>query len=249
MSLTGSEVELSSEGPTIRNIAGVDAEYRSHPDSSPSLHIPTGATFHYAVGQSVSLSAESTAVTIREGNIVETLLGGQDIMKCHIPCGSDGVRDTGGMMVLPYSWPIVIEAYSHNPQWSHRRRDGNHGVQHPVYAFPPEFGCFTRSGGRYVWHIKCIGSYVLHYGGLNGGVWWLGRTVIQNWVAKPRRHEITRVNALHMFLISIWISCVRMFHWRECVVYLLVPTCDWTVGMWIQRCESFMEMWAQTGKS
>jgi hypothetical protein len=103
MSLTRSEVELRSEGPIIRNIAGVDAEYRSHPDSSPSLHIPTGATFDYAVGQSVSLSAESTAITIRKGNLVETLLGGQDIMKCRIPCRSDGVSDPGGMMVSPYT--------------------------------------------------------------------------------------------------------------------------------------------------
>jgi len=103
MSTTGSEAELRSEGPIVRNIAGDDAEYRSHPESSPSLHFPTGATFDYAVGQSVSLSAESTAITTREGNLVETLLGGQDIMKCHIPCGSDGVRYPGDKMVSPYS--------------------------------------------------------------------------------------------------------------------------------------------------
>lgn len=38
-------------------------------------HIPTSAIFDYAVGQGVSLSAEITAVTIREGSPVETLLG------------------------------------------------------------------------------------------------------------------------------------------------------------------------------
>jgi hypothetical protein len=68
-------VELRTEGPIIRYIAGVDAEYCSHSYSSQSPHIPTVTTFDYAVGQGVGLSAEITAVTVREGDSIETLLG------------------------------------------------------------------------------------------------------------------------------------------------------------------------------
>jgi hypothetical protein len=103
VSLSGPDVELRSEGPIIRDTAGVDAEYCSHSYSSPSPHIPTVTTFDYAVGQGVSLSAEITAVTIREGDPIETLLGGEYVVQYHIPCGSDGVGDPGVMQVLSYS--------------------------------------------------------------------------------------------------------------------------------------------------
>jgi hypothetical protein len=84
------------------------AKYRNHPDSSPTSHIPTGATFDYAVRQGVSLSAVGTAVACREGNPAKTLLGGQYVMNCHVPCASDGVRDPGSNQVSPNSRPIVI---------------------------------------------------------------------------------------------------------------------------------------------
>jgi hypothetical protein len=56
------------------------------------------ATFDYAVGQGVSLLSEITAVTIREGNPVETLLRGEYVVKYRMPYGVEGV-----MQVLPYS--------------------------------------------------------------------------------------------------------------------------------------------------
>jgi hypothetical protein len=59
----------------IRNIASVDEEYRSHLVSSPSPHVATATTSHFAVGRGISLSAIVTAVTIRDGNNFETLLG------------------------------------------------------------------------------------------------------------------------------------------------------------------------------
>jgi len=95
MSLTGPDVELKSEGPITRNGTGVDAEYRTQPDSIPSPHFHPGATFEYAVGKSVSLSAEVTSITIRKGNPIKTLICGQYVMKYHIPCGSKGIRDPG----------------------------------------------------------------------------------------------------------------------------------------------------------
>jgi hypothetical protein len=85
MSLTGPYVELSSEGPVTRDVAGSDAEYCRHPDASPLPHIPNVATFDFAAGQGVSLSVEITAVTIGEGNPVKTLLCGEYFVKYHIP--------------------------------------------------------------------------------------------------------------------------------------------------------------------
>jgi hypothetical protein len=80
VSLSVPDVELSSEGPIFRDIAGVDAEDCSHSYSGPWPHIPTVTTFDYAVRQVVGLSAEITAVTIRKGDSIETLLGGEYVV-------------------------------------------------------------------------------------------------------------------------------------------------------------------------
>ena len=103
MSLTGPEVELRSEGPLTRNVTGVDAECRRQPVSSPSTHIHPSATFEYAVGKGVRLSAEVTPVTIRKGNPIETLISGQYVMAYRIPCGWNGSRDPGRMQGLPFT--------------------------------------------------------------------------------------------------------------------------------------------------
>jgi hypothetical protein len=117
-------VELRSERPIIRDIAGVDAEFRRHQDASPSPHIPTGATVDYAVGQDVSASAEITAVTIREDNLVEALLGGEYVVKYHIPCGSDGVRHPGvcAIFVTNRNWGalslcVVVSPKTRQQPW------------------------------------------------------------------------------------------------------------------------------------
>jgi hypothetical protein len=85
-------------------MVGVAAKYHSHPDSGPSPH--AGPAPHSIIRYD-EVPAVGTTVVCRKGSIVKTLLGGQYVMGCHVPCGSD-VRDPGNSQVVPYSCPIVL---------------------------------------------------------------------------------------------------------------------------------------------
>jgi hypothetical protein len=143
MSLTGPEVELGSEGPIIRNIAGVDAEYRSHPDSSPrplSPPAPHSLMRWDRVSvcpQEVHRSLSERAIRWRRylvGSISCSVIYHVDwtASENQAECRFRYIRDQS------QSGCIV------NQHWSHQRRGGSNGVQHPVYAFSPEFGNRTR---------------------------------------------------------------------------------------------------------